>query len=81
MRNTQIYVMTGPVLRVVSTKPQLVIIDCADGRTSTPLEVMVENQTKTQWQVGERYRLYADTSGSYGGIPRLTARYTYKPKD
>lgn len=81
VRNTQIYVMTGPVLRVVSTKPQLVIIDCADGRTSTPLEVMVENQTKTQWQVGERYRLYADTSGSYGGIPRLTARYTYKPKD
>jgi len=81
VRNTQIYVMTGPVLRVVSTKPQLVIIDCADGRTTTPLEVMVENQTKTQWQVGERYRLYADTSGSYGGIPRLTARYTYQPKD
>ncbi len=81
VRNTQIYVMTGPVLRVVSTKPQLVIIDCADGRTSQPLEVMVENQTKTEWEVGKRYRIYADASGSYGGIPRLTGRYTYKPKD
>ena len=81
VKNTQIYTFTGPVLRIVSTKPQLVIIDCADGRTATPLEVMVENQTKTQWEVGERYRLFADTTGSYGGIPRLTARYTYKPKD
>lgn len=81
VRNTQIYTFTGPVLRVVSTKPQLVIIDCADGRTASPLEVMVENQTKTQWEVGERYRLFADTTGSYGGIPRLTARYTYKPRD
>lgn len=81
VRNTQIYVLTGPVLRVVSTKPQLVIIDCADGRTASPLEVMVENQSKTQWEVGQRYRIYADTSGSYGGIPRLTARYTYKPKN
>ena len=81
VKNTQIYTFTGPVLRVVSSKPQLVIIDCADGRTASPLEVMVENQTKTQWEVGQRYRLYADASGSYGGIPRVTARYTYKPKN
>ncbi len=81
VRNTQIYTFTGPVLRIVSTKPQLVIIDCADGRTASPLEVMVENQTKTQWEVGQRYRLYADATGSYGGIPRVTARYTYKPKN
>ena len=79
VRNTQIYVMTGPVVRIVSTKPQLVIFDCADGRTSAPLEVMVENQTKTPWTVGQRYRIFGDTVGSYGGIPRLTARYTYKP--
>ena len=71
--------MTGPVVRIVSTKPQLVIFDCADGRTTSPLEVMVENQTKTPWTVGQRYRIFGDTAGSYGGIPRLTARYTYKP--
>ena len=81
VKNTQIYTFTGPVLRVVSSKPQLVIIDCADGRTASPLEVMVENQTKTQWEVGQRYRLYADANGSYDGIPRVTARYTYKPKN
>lgn len=79
VRNTQIYVMTGPVVRIVSSKPQLVIFDCADGRTGAPLEVLVENQTKVEWEVGKRYRIFGDTTGSYGGIPRLTARYTYQP--
>lgn len=76
--NTQIYVMTGPALEVLSNKPQLVIFDAADGK-GTPLRVLMENQSRTQWVVGQRYRLYADAYGSYGGIPRLIARYTYKP--
>ncbi|NLD52424.1 MAG: zinc ribbon domain-containing protein [Clostridiales bacterium] len=78
VKNTQIYVLTGPVVRVVGTKPQLVIFDSADGKGSAR-EVLVENQTKTTWEVGKRYRIYGDASGSYGGVPRLTARYTYKP--
>ncbi len=78
VKNTQIYVLTGPVVRVVGTKPQLVVFDSADGKGSAR-EVLVENQTKTSWEVGQRYRIYGDASGSYGGVPRLTARYTYKP--
>ena len=79
VKNTQIYVMTGPVIEIVSTKPQLVIFDCADGKGSV-LKVMVENQSRTEWKLGERYRIYGDAFGSYGGIPRLIARYTYAPK-
>lgn len=79
VNNTQIYTFTGPVVEIISNKPQLVIFNAADGSGSERL-VMVENQTKTQWVLGERYRLYADAYGIYGNIPRLTARYTYKPK-
>ena len=43
--------------------------------------VMVENQTKTEWVLGQRYRLYGDAYGMYGSVPRLIARYTYKPAD
>lgn len=77
--NTQIYVFTGPVKEIISTKPQLVILDTADG-SGTERLVMVENQTKTQWTLGERYRIYGDAYGMYGNIPRLIARYTYAPK-
>lgn len=77
--NTQIYEFTGPVKEIVSNRPQLVIMDTSDGSGSEKL-VMVENQTKTEWKLGERYRIYADAYGMYGNIPRLIARYTYKPK-
>ncbi len=77
--NTQIYEFTGPVKEIVSNRPQLVIMDTSDGSGSEKL-VMVENQTKTEWKLGERYRIYSDAYGMYGNIPRLIARYTYKPK-
>jgi len=76
--NTQIYVFTGPVKQIISSKPQLVIMDASDGKGAERL-VMLENQTKTTWNLGERYRIYADAYGMYGNIPRLIARYTYKP--
>ncbi len=76
--NTQIYVFTGPVVEIISNKPQLVLMDTADGKGSSRM-VMVENQTKTEWEVGQRYRLYGDAYGMYGSIPRLIARYTYQP--
>ncbi len=78
--NTQIYVFTGPVLQLISKNPQLAVVDAADGEGSE-LRVLVENQTKTEWEPGKRYRLYADAYGMYGGIPRLIARYTYPPVD
>lgn len=77
--NTQIYVFTGPVTEIISNKPQLVIMDAADGSGNERL-VLVENQTKTVWELGKRYRIYADAYGIYGNIPRLIARYTYPPK-
>ena len=75
--NTQIYVFTGPVKEIISGKPQLVIMDSNDGAGSERL-VMVENQTKTPWVLGQRYRIFADVYGIYGNMPRLIARYTYK---
>ena len=77
--NTQIYVFTGPVREIISNKPQLAILDAADSSGNERL-VLVENQTKTEWVLGERYRIYADAYGVYGNIPRLIARYTYPPK-
>ncbi len=77
--NTQIYEFTGPVKEIISGRPQLVIFDSSDGSGSEKL-VMVENQTKTEWKLGERYRIFADAYGMYGNIPRLIARYTYTPK-
>lgn len=77
---TQIYVFTGPVKEIVSSKPQLAIFDAGDGKGSA-LPVMCENQTKTDWVLGQRYRIYGDTYGVYGGIPRLIARYTYPPSN
>ncbi|HSK67926.1 MAG TPA: hypothetical protein VLA21_01560 [Candidatus Limnocylindria bacterium] len=77
---TQIYTFTGPVKEVVSDKPQLVIMDTSDGKGTERL-VMVENQTKTQWVPGQRYWIFADAYGMYGNIPRLIARYTYKPRN
>jgi hypothetical protein len=77
---TQIYTFTGPVKEIISDKPQLVIMDTSDGKGTQRL-VMIENQTKTQWALGQRYWIFADAYGMYGNIPRLIARYTYKPKN
>jgi hypothetical protein len=43
--------------------------------------VLVENQTKTEWVEGQRYRIYGDAFGMYDGYPWLIGRFTYKPKD
>ena len=78
--NTQVYVMTGTVSEIISAKPQLVILDASDGKNATPLNVMLENQSKTTWEAGKRYTIYADAYGLYNSLPRLVARYTYTPK-
>ena len=71
----QVYVVKGIVQYSVSDKPQMVVINTSDDGKSQP--VLVENYTKTKWEVGKYYRLYADANSTYNGMPFLNARYTY----
>lgn len=73
---SQVYVVKGVVQYTISDKPQMVVINTSDDGKSQP--VLVENYTKTKWEVGKYYRLYADANGTYNGMPYLNARYTYK---
>lgn len=75
VERTQIYVVMGTVQYEVSAKPQMVVINTSEDGLSRP--VLLENFTKTEWEVGKYYRIYADAYGTYNGMPRLAARYTY----
>ncbi len=66
----------GKIDHIVSESPQMAVIYCSDDGTSQP--VLLENQTKTTWKVGEYYTIYGDAYGTYNGMPWLIARYTYK---
>lgn len=72
---SQVYVVKGVVQYTVSEKPQRVVINTSDDGKSQP--VLVENFTKTKWEVGKYYRLYADAFSTYANMPWLNARYTY----
>ena len=71
----QVYVVKGVVQYSISDKPQMVVINTSDDGKSQP--VVVQNHTKTKWEVGKYYRLYADAFSTYNGMPWLNARYTY----
>ncbi|NLJ64879.1 MAG: hypothetical protein GX337_05735 [Christensenellaceae bacterium] len=81
VEKTQVYVMTGEAIEIISEQPQLMVFDVSDGKTANKLPVLLENQTKTKWELGKRYNIYADAYGMYDNMPRLIARYTYKPKN
>ena len=73
---TQVYLGVGTIAYFVSEeKPQLAVMYCSDDGKSRP--VLLENQTKTTWKVGEYYKIYCDAFGTYNGMPWLIARYTY----
>ncbi len=73
---TQVYLGVGTIAYFVSEeKPQLAVMYCSDDGKSRP--VLLENQTKTTWKVGEFYNIYCDAFGTYNGMPWLIARYTY----
>lgn len=74
-KNHQVYVVKGVVQYTVSEKPQMVVINTSDDGKTQP--VLVENYSKTKWEVGKYYRLYADAYSTYNGMPWLNARYTY----
>lgn len=76
VKNTQIYVMTGVITQIISSKPQLAILNA--GTEESPQNVMLENSTKTTWVEGQKYQIFADAYGMYVDMPRLIARYTYK---
>ena len=71
----QVYVVTGVVQYVVSEKPQMVVINSSEDGKSQP--VLVQNYSKTPWEVGTYYRVYGDAYSTYNGMPWLNVRYTY----
>ncbi len=77
-KDAQIYECNGVITEILSEKPQLALMNI--GTTEKPQPLMLQNETATTWVVGTQYRIYADVSGLYGKMPRLTARYTYKPR-
>ena len=71
----QIYLCQGEIVEILAEKPQLAVMDTSsDG---SPQLVMLQNESATVWEVGKKYRVYADVSGMYNMMPRLIARYTY----
>ena len=73
--NSQIYVCTGIVTEIDTTKPQRAYMNI--GTEESPRLIYVENSSKTTWEEGKYYRLYADAYGMYDSVPWLIARYTY----
>ena len=74
-RKGTIYECKGIITSIISARPQLAIMDT--GTDEREQLVLLENSTKTQWEVGTYYRIYGDAFGMYDNIPRITARYTY----
>ena len=75
IRKGTIYTGTGTITRIISTAPQMAVMEI--GEAPFQKEVMLENSSKTTWAVGTRYRIYGDAYGMYDTMPRLTVRYTY----
>lgn len=72
---SQVYLVEGTIAEIVSVKPQMAIVYTGEDEKSQP--VLVENFSKTTWELGKAYRIYADASGTYSSMPRLSGRYTY----
>ncbi len=79
INNTQIYECIGVITEIMTNKPQLAIMETSkvEGVSRT---ILIENLTTDTWELGKRYRVYADAYGVYNGMPRLVARYTYAPR-
>ncbi len=74
-RNSQIYVCKGVIVEEDTTKPQRAFMNI--GTEESPLMIYVENSSRTTWEEGKYYRLYADAYGMYDSKPWLIVRYTY----
>lgn len=74
--NTTIYLCEGTVTQILSEKPQLALVQLDKNAERS---VLIENMSTDTWEVGQRYRIFADAYGVYNGMPRLVGRYTYQP--
>ncbi len=75
LRKGTIYMGTGTIVSIISTAPQMAIMNI--GSDSFEKLVMLENSSKTTWTVGTKYKIFGDAYGMYDTMPRLTVRYTY----
>ncbi len=75
MRIGTIYVGTGVIERIISSTPQMAIMNI--GSENFNKRVLLENSSKTTWELGTKYRIYGEAYGIYDTMPRLTVRYTY----
>ncbi len=76
LRKGQIYVCKGTVTRIISERPQ--IVEMNTGLDGAEQFVLLENSSKTIWEVGKAYDVYGDAfGGMYGNMPRIIGRYTY----
>ena len=58
MRKGTIYMGVGKIERIISTAPQMAIMNI--GSESFEKLVMIENSSKTTWEVGETYKVFGD---------------------
>ena len=56
MRKGTIYTGTGTITRIVSTTPQMAIMNI--GTDNFEKLVMLENSSKTTWTIGTKYRIF-----------------------
>lgn len=75
-KNSQIYVCKGTITAIDTTKPQRAYMNV--GTEESPLMIYVENSSRTTWEEGTHYELYADAYGMYDSKPWLICRYTYQ---
>lgn len=73
---SQIYVCKGTITAIDTLKPQRAYMNV--GTEESPLMIYVENASKTTWEAGVHYELYADAYGMYDSKPWLIVRYTYQ---
>lgn len=76
LREGQTYVCKGTIQEIISDRPQLAIMDT--GTDEAEQMVLLENNSRTPWEVGQRYRIYGEASGLYETMPRLNVRYAYQ---
>ena len=80
IQNTQIYQCDGTIVGIMSTNPQIAVMELSDGTGRT---LTLTNNTYDTWQVGTVYKIFGDAYGLYNGTPWLNGRYSYiqKPKE
>lgn len=80
----RVFLCSGPVVEYLpDTDPVQFVVDVAKADSLEPQYVVIDNASGTTPIVGQRYRVYADVSGTqfYADkrVPKLVARYILNP--